>query len=165
MGGAHITQERLRYLLHYDTETGIFTWLHPTSNRVTVGRQAGNLDALGYIQMSIDGKDYRGHRLAWLYMTGCVPEAEVDHINRIRSDNRWANLRSATREENARNRVAYRNNKLGIKGVARKGSRYSARIWMDGASRLIGWYDTAEQAHEAFRVASNENFGDFSRAA
>jgi len=165
MGKPHITQERLRYLLNYDPDTGKFTWLHPTSNRVAAGRQAGNLDSLGYIQISLDGRDYRGHRLAWLYMTGKIPEAEVDHVNRDRSDNRWANLRVATREENARNRVAYKNNKTGLKGVSRKGSRYSAKIWMDGASRLIGWFDTPEEAHDAFRVASNENFGEFARAA
>ena len=82
-----LTQERLKELLHYDPETGYFTWKISPNNAVKVGSVAGT-SMNNYIRIIIDHKAYLAHRLAFLYMEGYFPEHEVDHINRIRDDNR-----------------------------------------------------------------------------
>src|SRR5579863_2482235 len=99
-----LTQERLKELLHYDPDTGLFTRL------VTVaafgaqkGKIAGNVDKkFGYCLIRIDGRGYLAHRLAFLYMTDSIPE-EVDHRDLNRSNNKWINLRAARHVDNMRN--------------------------------------------------------------
>lgn len=75
----HITAEELRQILHYDPETGIFTWAKPRP-KIRVGNQAGYIDKKGYRYTEIDGKGYFIHRLAWLYMTGTWPGGQIDHM-------------------------------------------------------------------------------------
>lgn len=87
-----LTQKRLKKLLYYNPDTGIFTW-KINSRRSLKDAPAGNLHPSGYIRIGIDSKEYRAHRLAFLYMEGYIPENDVDHINRVRDDNRWKNLR------------------------------------------------------------------------
>ena len=98
-----LTQERLKQLLNYDPETGIFTRIISVSSNALKGDIAGWINGHGYRQLSIDYKKYDCHRLAFLYMLGKLPNEEVDHINHIRSDNRWINLREVTRHENKKN--------------------------------------------------------------
>lgn len=89
-----ITWERLVELLHYDPETGEFTWKKPTSNRVKIGSKANNISpTTGEVRVRVDGKLYSGHRLAWFYMTKDWPELLIDHRNGQRADNRFSNLR------------------------------------------------------------------------
>ncbi len=91
-----LTQAELKAVLHYDPETGIFTrYGH---------NKCGSKTYQGYIGIGIKRKTYYAHRLAWLYMTGVWPSKEIDHKNRIRDDNRWVNLREATRSMQSRNR-------------------------------------------------------------
>jgi len=109
-----LTQAYLKSILHYDPETGIFVR--------TVGRgknmPAGNFNKItGYIQIQINRKKYPAHRLAFLYMTGLWPTEKTDHINGVRHDNRYVNLRAATNQENMRNAKRYSNNTSGITGV------------------------------------------------
>lgn len=163
--GEIITQARLHHLLDYDPDTGLFIWSNPTSRRVKIGRIAGNVDSMGYVQLSLDNRDYRAHRLAWLYINGEYPSEEIDHINMIRSDNRIANLRRATRHENARNRVAYANSTTGFKGVIRSRDKFSARITVDGKPLHLGQFDTPELANEAYGAAAKKLFGEFARAS
>ena len=97
-----LTQERLKELLHYCPETGVFTWKQRVANRIHIGDTAGCLDKCktnGYIRIL----RYRAHRLAFLYMEGEMPKNDVDHINRVRNDNRWCNLRHATHRMNMNN--------------------------------------------------------------
>lgn len=108
-----LSQEYLKSILHYDPETGILSW-KVDRRRVKIGQIAGYL-CLGYVAIGIDGKLYKGHRLAWLYMTGEWPKDEIDHINRTKHDNRWVNLREATKEQNCDNR---------------KGSRLDERVFI-----------------------------------
>src|SRR5215813_12141516 len=103
-----LTHERLKELLSYDPKTGLFIW----NSR---GAVAGTTDQEGYIQIHLDGKKYRAHRLAYLYMTGEMPTQILDHINRVRSDNRWGNLRPVTDRFNYYNCSDYSNNKSGVK--------------------------------------------------
>jgi citrate synthase len=90
-----LTAEELRRVLHYDPDTGIFTWKVTLSNRNPAGKKAGCIDHYGYIMMSIHGKRYKAHRLAWLYMTGAWPTNQIDHKFNNRSDNRFSELREA----------------------------------------------------------------------
>jgi hypothetical protein len=114
-----LSQKKLKEQLQYDPKTGIFVWI-ATRSGIKKGSIAGCINILGYRHIKIDGKRYRAARLAWLYMEGFFPENEVDHINRIKHDDRWNNLRHVNRQCNARNRGTLKNNKSGIVGVCWK---------------------------------------------
>jgi len=151
IGGFMLTQERLKEVLHYDPETGIFTWAVRTSNRVRVGDIAGCDDGRGYLQIKIDGVLHRVHRLAWLYMTGEFPTFLVDHENGIVSDSRWKNLRDATKIRNGQNRrKANKNNLTGLLGVSRHGNQFRAIIHTGKVRTRIGDYASPELAHAAY---------------
>ena len=142
-----MTPERLCEVLSYDQETGCLRW--------TVSRRAGNLagyvDAGGYRQIKIDGRMYLAHRLAWLYVHRRWPVAEIDHMNGLRDDNRLANLREVTHSENLQNqRRARRDSKTGLLGTSPKGRKFQATIKLNGKARHLGYFDTAELAHEAY---------------
>ena len=100
--------------LTYDKDTGVFLWVGGVRN----GRVAGSLDEYGYIRISIKRKKYRAHRLAWLYCYGRFPEFEIDHINRIKTDNRICNLRDVSSSKNSENTKIRSDNKSGVKGVS-----------------------------------------------
>lgn len=104
-----INQTQLKSIINYDEYTG----------KVTRGaRQLGSYDVNGYLVTSINNKGYKLHRLIWLYMTGSFPEKHIDHINGVRDDNRWCNLREANDRENGRNRkLPNKNNKVGHKNI------------------------------------------------
>ena len=138
-----ITQERLKELLHYDPETGIFTRLWCKYSPQLIGKEAGNVDSIGYISVSVDSKNYRAHRLAFLYMEGAMPPDQVDHINRIRTDNRWRNLRHSDYELNNRNQNLFSTNTSGITGVRRKldKSKYCASIYRNKKNKTLYYGD------------------------
>ncbi len=110
------TQEKLKELVDYNPDTGIFT---NKINRINViaGSVCGSLNHRGYIHIKINKVTYSAHRLAWLYIYGYCPENQIDHINRIRNDNRIKNLREVTHSCNLKNRTLQKNNKTGVKGV------------------------------------------------
>lgn len=150
-----ITQERLRELLSYCPEAGQFTWIKPTTRRVSVGDKAGTTDAGGYVVIKIDGTLYKAHRLAWLYETGRMPAHFTDHINGIRSDNRICNLREADSTLNAQNtRKARKDNKsskfLGV-SLEKGSGKWIASIATDGKpSKKIGRFSTEAEAAAAY---------------
>ncbi len=106
-----LTQKRLKELFHYNPETGFFTI------RAT-GRIAGSNDGRGYVRLRIDGANYRGHRLAFLYMEGYMPEHQVDHKKGIKHDNRWSEIRHSSPSCNAQNRKIKSTNISGVTGVS-----------------------------------------------
>ena len=112
-----ITQSQLKELLHYDPETGVFTRLKSTTSNARICDIAGYKKQDGYLLIGINIKQYFAHRLAFLYMTGKFPQKQIDHINTIRDDNRWSNLREANNQQNSYNQTKYKNNKSGFKGV------------------------------------------------
>lgn len=147
-----LTAERLRSLLHYDRETGRFTRLVRTAQSVRVGDEAGTVARNGYVYVSVDGRRYLAQRLAVLHVTGEWPKGDVDHINGTKNDNRWSNLRDVTRSVNMLNVRAARasNRSTGLLGAYRVGSRFFAAMMVDGKSRYLGRFDTAELAHRAY---------------
>ena len=101
------------------------------------------------------GRDYYAHRVAWLIMTGEWPELEVDHINGVESDNRWANLRLVTSAENKKNRSLQANNTSGVNGVYwdKTNQRWHARIMVSKRYVSLGHFKSLEEAKEARRLA------------
>lgn len=151
-----ITQERLKELLEYDPETGIFIWIKRTSNRVKVGDIAG-VPSHGYVRISVDGKTYAAHRLAFLYMIGKFPKHEGDHENTVRNDNRWENLRDLPHSVNVQNIRAPHSDSKNLLGVQpRSGGKFSAKICFKGSQRYIGVFETAELAHAAYVDAKRD---------
>jgi hypothetical protein len=158
-------QDRLRELLRYDPKTGLFSWRVQSNGRVPAGTRAGTPKRRGNLEIKIDGKLYQASRLAFFYMTGQWPAADIDHINGNPTDNRWANLREATRGQNAANARRWRNKAL-PKGVYCKkdSSRYYARITVEDTTMHLGSFATADEAADAYFDAAKRFFGDFARA-
>ncbi|MES0266800.1 HNH endonuclease [Citrobacter sedlakii] len=156
-----LTQEKLKSLLHYDPETGIFTRKKGGGGRAA-GSMAGWVNGHGYIQISVDGRDYKAHRLAMLYMYGERPEM-VDHINMIRSDNRIVNLRAATRAQNGQNSRIRSDNASGVKGVSwdKRINKWVARCTCNGHENWIGSFENKECAIEAVRLFRGKIHGEF----
>ena len=158
-----LTQERLRQLLHYEPETGIFTWRVTRNGRNSrAGMRAGVINKKwGHRNLKVDGKGYGAHRLAFLYMTGLLPSLYVDHKNRNPDDNRWVNLRLADDSQSAANRIFV--NMTGLKGVRPNGKNWSASLRCRGVSRYLGTYATPELAHAAYAEAARRFHGEFAR--
>ena len=146
-----ITQERLKSLLAYDPDTGHLSNLVRRNTRAAPGAHAGSLTTDGYIAIAIEGKKYQAHRLIWLYMTGAWPDEEIDHINRNRADNKWCNLRQASRLENSWNTNGHSKSKSGLKGVAyvARSGRWQVQMRVRGQTHYIGIYDSVETAAAA----------------
>lgn len=135
-----ITQDQLKEQLHYNHETGIFTWIISKGRLCKVGNVAGSLNKTGYINLIIDKKSYKAHRLAWLYTYGNNPTIEIDHINGIKSDNKILNLRSVSHVENMKNKPKYKNNKSGFTGVSwcKRLNKWQVDIAINGKTKYLG---------------------------
>lgn len=159
-----MNQETLKKLLNYNPSTGEFTWLAKLSPTGLIGQKAGCIKINdGYIQIQINKKKYRAHRLAWLYMKGKWPKKYIDHINHDRSDNSWENLREADDSLNQANRRISRNNTSGYKGVYwdKRKKQWSARIKYQGQAIHLGFYDDKYEAYLVYCKAANKLFGNY----
>jgi hypothetical protein len=163
-----VNVERLRELLHYAPISGVFTWKVYRGRKAKAGDIAGDTsNSRGYRHIMIDGKSYKASCLAWLYMTGDWPSADVDHRDTDRLNDKWGNLRLATKSQNAANRSKPSHNTSGFKGVfLRKDTgKWSARISVRYRHIYLGCFETAQEAHEAYAAAAHQYFGEFARAA
>ena len=144
--------------LNYDQETGVFTWKHDGTRGVKAGHVAGSRMTSGYIALSVSGKKALGHRIAWLFAHGEFAQGNIDHINRDKSDNRISNLRLATHEQNAQNRLKNCKNTSGYKGVTwhKRDKRWQAAITIKGKVLHLGYYKNPEQASIAYIEASKK---------
>ncbi len=160
-----ITIERLREILHYDPEAGTFTWLKSNSTKGLIGKRAGYVDAhQGYRRVNLGGKCYREQRLAWFYMKGEWPIGDVDHIDGNKSDNRWINLRQATRSQNMCNKGVRCDSKSGLKGISSSKKRWTASIQVNGKLIYLGSCATPEEAHRLYGDAAQKYHGEFARS-
>lgn len=159
-----LTQECLKSKLHYDPDTGLFTWIVRKAG-IRFGSIAGTPHSEGYVQINVDCHIYLAHRLAWLYMTGEWPKIEVDHEDTNRSNNRWANLRPANSNQNKHNRAKSKNNKSGIKGVSwsKSNKKWQAQIMIKYEAIHLGFYNDISEAAKAYAEASVRHHRDFSR--
>ena len=167
LGKKRVTLERLRELLRYDPWTGRFFWLVARSN-IQAGMEAGTVlkdHNCTYMRLCIDGHRYSAHHLVWLYANGEWPSSHIDHIDVNGLNNRIDNLRLATTAENTRNSRLSRRNTSGFKGVTydRWRCRWKSAIKVIGKSRHLGYFDTPEAAHAAYRAAAKNHFGEFAR--
>lgn len=157
------THERVREVLSYDPETGVFTWLVRTSTRVRVGDVAGTPTSEGYWAIRLDHRLYKAHVLAWFWVSGAWPTQEIDHIDGDTLNNRFVNLRDEPKSVNQYNVVAPRcNNSSGYLGVSphRQTGKWMAQIRPPGAKRkYLGLFDTPEAAHAAYMQAKAELHG------
>lgn len=154
MANKTLTQSRLKELLHYDPDTGVFTW-RTNRSHIRIGDMAGAAHNRGYWQIQVDGRIYLAHRLAWMYVHGAFPIAGTDHINGVRHDNRIANLREATQAENHQNRSKQSNNNSGFIGVYwdSKRDKWCADIQAGKKRIRLGRFDAPESAHAAYLTA------------
>lgn len=150
MSDGMLTQSRLKELLNYEPKTGIFKWKVHRPN-ISPKKLAGWIGKGGYKYISVDYKHYMAHRLAWLYVYGYFPENGLDHINRIRDDNRIENLREASKVCNARNCNISKRNTTGITGVSwhKLRCKYRSHIRIPGKSIHLGLYKTKIEAAKA----------------
>lgn len=160
-----LTAERLREMLSYSPETGLFVWRHCESMRKSrnsrvAGKPAGNRHSEGYLTISFGRDNLYAHRMAWLYVYGELPKGIIDHINGIRTDNRIANLRDTTRAVNMQNyRAASKNSKSGLLGAYynKSSKRYNSELTISGRRIRLGSFDTAEEAHAAYVKAKRRH--------
>lgn len=154
--------------LAYNPKTGdlTFKYNHPFGN-FKIGDIAGGVSSQGYIQIGlcINGKDYNmsGHRIAWFLYYGAEAALHIDHVNGNRADNRIENLRLATRSQNMHNMGKNINNTSGFKGVnwCKNEKRWRAQIGINGFRKHLGFFDTAKEAHEAYKHAADLLHKDF----
>lgn len=143
-----ITREELFSILRYDQETGLFFW-KVASGKSSIGKVAGCVNKAGYVQIRYNGKTYKAHRLAFLYMVGNIPKI-VDHKDRNKQNNAWCNLEESTVNKNNANRVFSRS---GVKGVYfdnRLNKWYATTTsWTPTGQKIkrnLGYRDTVEEA-------------------
>jgi len=157
-----LSQETVHHLFLYDEVSGELTHKNPTSNCVKAGAIAGHLHSRGYIHVGVFGKQYKAHRLIWLYMTGNFPEHDIDHIDGNRSNNSWKNLRESSRSQNCRNQK-FRGNSSGYKGVSLRNGTYSARIRTKNEVHYLGSFSDPLDAALAYDHAAIKLHGKFAK--
>lgn len=164
IGNGALTQEILKSRLTYEPRTGEFFWLVKPAGNVRIGQLAGSPNSDGYIQIRIFGVLYKAHRLAWLYMTGQWPAGEIDHRDGDTTNNRWINLREATREQNCQNRRLRKDSGTGVKGVGlnRKTGKWTAYVKASGVVHHLGSFDTKAEAEAVRTEAAKRLHGAFS---
>jgi hypothetical protein len=166
-----LTQNNLIEMFDYRPDTGVLLWRrrprdhfnsdwkHKAWNKRYAGLPAGSDNGSGYLRATIWGKDYKIHRLVWLYVYGCEPKHQIDHINHDRSDNRIKNLRSAKPCENMKNKSRYKTNTSGVTGVhwCKRRCKWRAFIRVLGKGFDLGSFDSIEAAERARKAAEKKN--------
>lgn len=159
------TQLRLKHLLAYCQDTGLFT-RKVSVGRFKAGSVAGHKHPNGYVYICIDSGRYFAHRLAFLYVSGSFPSDQVDHIDHDRSNNAWANIRRATRSDNSKNRARIKTNTSGLTGVTwdARSERWMVQLHINGKNKFLGYYrckaDAGIKAKQAYlEYGYHENHG------
>jgi hypothetical protein len=156
--------EALKTALRYEPETGQFYWR--VGNRRWIGKVAGTRGSQ-YVHIAYEGRRYLAHRLAWAFLNGRWPTAQIDHRDLDGRNNRSTNLRDATRRQNQQNRRRHKNNTSGVKGVSwhRKNRNWRVRIKVAQKYLHVGSFASKEVAAQAYADAAQRYFGEFARTA
>lgn len=171
------TAERVRELLHYDPETGIFRWRvdrysgeYYKTLKARAGDIAGAINDKGYRHIRINNRVYKASHVAWVYMTGEWPKTKtfmIDHKDGNKTNDAWDNLRLSTRSQNGCNRGPQRNNSSGYKGVRKCNDKrkkpFHAQITIDGKNISLGYFSSALEGFYAYRRAARRLHGKFAR--
>lgn len=152
--------ETIKRVFRYEPEAGLLFWRETVGQRAQAGSVAGRVHSNGYVIVRFRKRSYSVHRIAYAIMKGVWPENEVDHRDRVRSNNRWKNLRAATDAQNAVNVVRSRKYDL-PRGAHRIGGRFMAIAHGNGRRHYLGCFGTPEAAAEAYREAASRMHGDF----
>ena len=145
-----LTQTVAQQFFSYDPDEGVLRWRVSRRAQSQAGDIAGSMSN-GARQVEFFGRAYLAHRIIWLYMTGSWPKQMIDHINGVRDDNRWCNLRDVSRTVNENNRrEPGAHNSSGFLGVTKHRNRWRAQIKANGRNNVLGVFDTPEEAHEAY---------------
>ena len=155
-----IDHAHLRTLLDYDSISGIFTRKVAVSRRSKIGDIAGGLSR-GYVELSVNGKVYRAHTLAWFYYNKKWPIKNLDHIDLNKSNNAINNLREASYSENIANSLIRKTNSCGFKGVTRHKEKFKAAIMVNRKRIHLGIFTLQKEAAEAYDSAAIHYFGAF----
>jgi hypothetical protein len=158
-----ITQKHLKSILYYSETDGNFFWKIKKSLRINIGDVAGKVSKNGYIVIKIDGKEYKAHRLAWLYVYGLFPEKQIDHINGVRSDNRIKNIREASQSQNLLNTKKRVDNTTGYKNVYfnKHTKTWYIKCQIDGKRNTFGMFKTKEFAWDIYKNIARQFHGEF----
>lgn len=152
-----ITQEELKELYNYNPSTGVFRIKKPKfySHRFGI---VGSLRGDNYVQFGVKNSVYLAHILAWIYMTGEKPKGEIDHINGLRSDNRFCNLRDVPISVNSKNKKTPKHNTSGHIGVFwhKRMNKWYAKIGHDSKQIHLGYFDSIDEAVKARKCAEKE---------
>lgn len=146
-----LDQTVVKDLLSYNQQTGVFTWNVTLNGNAKKGEVAGCVTSKGYVNVSILGRQYKAHRVAWLYVYGAWPTGLIDHIDGKRSNNAILNLRDVTQKINSQNiKLHQKRNKSGFLGVVKNRSVWQAKIVANGERFYLGVFGTPEEAHSAY---------------
>lgn len=154
-----LTQERLKEVLDYNPETGLFYLKSMIQkSKFKVGDVIGRTNGKGYVILTIDSLCYRAHRVAWFYTYGEWPIGMIDHINGVKDDNRLVNLRDVSASVNSQNiKTSKSNNKLSKLGVFKHRKKFQAQIMVEGKQLYLGTFNTLEEAHNAYLAAKRQH--------
>lgn len=151
--------------LSYDPESGLLIWIKSPGDKKTVGSPAGYVAQSGYVMVGLVNKEYRAHRLAWVLQTGELPPKFLDHKNGQRDDNRWDNLRPATKQQNTRNRVKRKDCSSIYKGVSwhKKADKWRSYASVNGQYIHLGNFDSEIEAAKSYDNFVIRTFGEFAK--
>jgi hypothetical protein len=165
--GLKISIGELKRFLDYNPKTGVWIWIDRPSGRgqrpQLIGAQAGSVSPKKPRSIMVVGKLYSSSILAWFYMTGGWPKKLIDHKNGDCQDDRWKNLRLATRGQNKMNSRVHKTSKLGVKGVFMFNGKFRAQLKAGGRRRFVKDFDTLNEARLAYAQAAKKYHGEFAR--
>lgn len=158
-----LTHDECLRLFRYCADTGYLFWRVKHSRNVVIGRRAGTLNWHGYRQVKIGPKIYQEHRIIWLMVNGEWPKQEIDHINRVRNDNRIVNLREATKSQQAGNVPIPCRNTSGARGVwfDRRSGKWVAEIMNNRRKNVLGRFNKKSDAVACYKDAAIAFWGEF----
>lgn len=156
-------QFKLKELLTYDAETGLFHYNTSWGRSIKEGKLAGTKATDDYVKISLLGKMYQAHRLAWLYVHGAWPDGIIDHIDGVVTNNKLENLRVVSLNENAWNSKIPVTNTSGVKGVAwnKEKRKWRAKIGHKRRTLHVGYFNSIEEAEAALREFRENLHGDY----